>query len=103
MKKVPTASGDYLVSIITPTLTIVSNIFMRNGTYPLMFTGRVYNIKSIRTKIRQNKLIYASKIFNLLYTCLAEFLLLLLVRESLLLLARKSVNVRVFTLSLFPR
>ena len=33
--------GDYLVSEIIP-LTIVSNVFMRNGTYPLMFTGRVY-------------------------------------------------------------
>ena len=42
MKKVPIATGDYLVSKIIP-LTIVSNISMRNGTYPLMFTGRIYN------------------------------------------------------------
>ena len=27
--------GDYF--------TIVSKVFMRNGTYPLMFIGRVYN------------------------------------------------------------
>ena len=46
MKKVPTTSGDYLVSLFllpTPGLTILSNEFMRNGTYPLMFIGRVYN------------------------------------------------------------
>ena len=32
----------YLVSIL-PLLIIESNVFMRNGTYPLMFIGRVYN------------------------------------------------------------
>ena len=42
MKKVPTASGDYSVSKWL-TLTIVSDIFIRNGTYPLLFIGRVYN------------------------------------------------------------
>ena len=42
VKKVPTASGDYSVSKL-PTFTIVSNIFMRNGMYSLLFTGRVYN------------------------------------------------------------
>ena len=26
-----------------PSLTIVSNVFMRNGTYPLLFISRVYN------------------------------------------------------------
>ena len=29
----------YLISVLT-VLTIVSNIFMRNGTYPLIFIGR---------------------------------------------------------------
>ena len=38
MKKVTAASGDYLVYFHP--LPIVSNIFMRNGTYPLMFIGR---------------------------------------------------------------
>ena len=33
----------YLISILIPHLTIVSNVFMRNGTYSLMFIGRVYN------------------------------------------------------------
>ena len=41
MKKVTSASDDYL-AYFTP-LTIVSNVFMRNGTYSLMFKGRVYN------------------------------------------------------------
>ena len=36
MKKVPTASVDYLVSKII-TLTIMSNIFIRNGIYPFKF------------------------------------------------------------------
>ena len=31
-----------LISILTP-YTIVSNVFMRNGTYTLMFIGTVYN------------------------------------------------------------
>ena len=35
MKKVTAASDDYLVHFHL--LTIVSNIFMRNGIYPLMF------------------------------------------------------------------
>ena len=42
MKKVTIASGDYLVSIST-LLTIVSDVFMRYGTYPLMFIGRIYS------------------------------------------------------------
>ena len=41
MKKEITTSSDYLVYFHP--LTIVSNIFMKNGTYPLMFIGRVYN------------------------------------------------------------
>ena len=41
MKKVTTACGDYLVYLHP--LTIVSNVFMRNGTYPLMFIGWVSN------------------------------------------------------------
>ena len=41
MKKVTAASGDYL-AYFHP-LTIVSNIFMRNGIYSLMFIGRIYN------------------------------------------------------------
>ena len=48
MKNVATASGDYLVYFHT--LTIVSNIFMRNGTYPLMFIGRVYNRMGLRSQ-----------------------------------------------------
>ena len=43
MKKVTAASGDYLVSFHP--LTIVSNVSMRNGTYPLMFIGWIYNKK----------------------------------------------------------
>ena len=31
-----------LISILTPH-TIVSNLFMRNRTYPLIFIGKVYN------------------------------------------------------------
>ena len=42
MKRVTVASGDYIV--YHHPFTIVSNVFMRNGTYPLMFIGRVYNI-----------------------------------------------------------
>ena len=44
MKKVTAASGDYLV-YFHPS-QFVSNIFMRNCTYPLMFIGRVYNTNS---------------------------------------------------------
>ena len=33
----------YLISILTPPLTTVSNIFIRQGTNPLMFRGTVYN------------------------------------------------------------
>ena len=40
MKKVIAASGDFSIFHL---LMIVSNVFMRNGTYPLMFIGRVYN------------------------------------------------------------
>ena len=32
----------YLISILTH-LIIVSNVFMKNGSYPLLFIGRVYN------------------------------------------------------------
>ena len=42
VKKVLTTHGVYLVIKNTPFI-IVSNVFMRNGTYPLMFTGWVYN------------------------------------------------------------
>ena len=42
MKKVPTVSSDYLVSKNTP-LTVVANIFIRNGTYLFTFRGWVYN------------------------------------------------------------
>ena len=45
MKKVTSARGDYLAYFNH--LTIVSNIFMRNGIYPLMFIGRVYNNFSV--------------------------------------------------------
>ena len=37
VKKVHTARSDYLVSKLF-SLTIVSNVFMRDGTYPLLFT-----------------------------------------------------------------
>ena len=33
----------YYLTITFIPLTIVSNIFMTNGTYPLMFIGTVYN------------------------------------------------------------
>ena len=39
--KVTAESGDYIVYFHP--LTIVSNVFMRNGTYPLMSISRVYN------------------------------------------------------------
>ena len=42
MRKVKTASGDYLAYFTPP--TIVSNVFMRNGIYLLMFIGMVYII-----------------------------------------------------------
>ena len=32
-----------IICILTPPLTIVSTEFMRNGTYPLMLIGMVYN------------------------------------------------------------
>ena len=38
----------YLISISTPT-QIMSNIFMRNGTYPLMLICTVYNNKNSET------------------------------------------------------
>ena len=37
----------YLISISIP-FTIVYNVFMRNGTYPVMFIGTVYNNNSSR-------------------------------------------------------
>ena len=55
MKKVPTASHDYLVSIII-FLTVVFNVFMKNKTYPLMFIGSVYNTPS------KNKFLYSFSI-----------------------------------------
>ena len=36
-------TAHWTVSENTPPLTIVFNIFMRNGTYPLIFIGWVYN------------------------------------------------------------
>ena len=48
MKKVTPASGDYLVYFHPPHK--FSNVFMRNGTYPLMFIGRVYNNMSTYNK-----------------------------------------------------
>ena len=59
MKKVTAASGDNLVSKITP-LTIVSNVFMRNGTYSLMFIGRVYN--SVRNGMYS--LMFIGRVYN---------------------------------------
>ena len=46
----------YLITKFHTPLTIVSNVFMRNGTYPLMFLGRVNNniILAIQSKC-QNK------------------------------------------------
>ena len=41
MKKVTAATGNYIVYF--QPLTNMSNIFIRNGIYPLMFIGRVYN------------------------------------------------------------
>ena len=48
MKKVAVASGDYLVYLHP--FTLVSNVFMRNGTYPLMFIGWVYNSLACMTE-----------------------------------------------------
>ena len=42
MKKVTAAGGDNSV-YVNPTLIIVPNAFMRNGTYSLTFIGRLYN------------------------------------------------------------
>ena len=42
MKNVTTASDGYLVYFYP--ITIVSNILMRNGTYPLMFISRVWEL-----------------------------------------------------------
>ena len=39
----------YLISTFTP-LTIVSNAFMRNGIYQLMFIGRIYNSENKRKR-----------------------------------------------------
>ena len=50
VKKVTTASVDYLFSFITHPLTILSKVFMRKRTYPLIFSGRVYN-KHIRISL----------------------------------------------------
>ena len=47
MKKVTTASDDYLVYFHP--LTIESNVFMRNGTYPLMIIGREHNNYEAKT------------------------------------------------------
>ena len=43
----PMLMGKYLASLL-PHLTTVSNIFMRNGTYLLMFIGTIYNINQCR-------------------------------------------------------
>ena len=51
MKKVFAASGDYFVYFHP--LTIVSNIFMRNKTYPIMFIGR--EITSSKKKKKKKK------------------------------------------------
>ena len=37
----PLLVAYYLISILTP-LTTVFNVFMRNGTYPLMIIGTIY-------------------------------------------------------------
>ena len=37
-----------LINILTPHFTIVSNVFMRNETYPLMFIGTVSNIHTVK-------------------------------------------------------
>ena len=52
---VTTASGNYLVYFHP--LTIMSNVFMRIGTYPLIFIGMVYNIMyHLQTLIKIQKL-----------------------------------------------
>ena len=38
----PLLAVYYLINILSP-LTIVSNLFMKNGIYSLMFTGMAYN------------------------------------------------------------
>ena len=75
MKKVSTSYGDYLVSFITPSHS-VQNI--RNRTYPLMFTGRVYN-----NTIFHNSVFYSIYIFSIKYNILfyQAFLYILLMLE----------------------
>ena len=41
MKKVPIASDDYFAKL--PNLSTMSNVLLRNGTYPLIIPGSVYN------------------------------------------------------------
>ena len=33
--------------------TKVSNVFTRNGTYPLMFIGRIYNIQTAQVAVAE--------------------------------------------------
>ena len=58
MKKVTAGGGDYLVYLYS--LTIVSNVIMRNGTYPLMFIGRVYN----RMRNGTYPLMFIGRVYN---------------------------------------
>ena len=60
-EKLPTVRGDYLVSIFHP-LTIVSNVFMGNGTYSLMVISRVYSSMKNRTY----PLMFIGRVYNTL-------------------------------------
>ena len=49
MKKITAANGDNLVYVHP--VTIVFNVFLRNGTYSLMFISRVDNRKRLEENI----------------------------------------------------
>ena len=59
-KKITAASVDYIVYFLP--FTTVSNVFMRNGTYPLMLQGRVYNILHTH---RSGRYAYSAKVLDL--------------------------------------
>ena len=86
METVPTANGDYLVSFITH-LTIVSNVFMKNGIYPLMFLGTAYNINRgckvhyQRIERKKEKLWITQKKYSYLFYHFCSYIYIYILRE----------------------
>ena len=69
----------YLIRRLTPppALTIMSNVFMRNGTYPLMFIGSVYNSQiDLYTEISAYPRIYLVKL-NMVCTNIARRIIMI--------------------------